>query len=99
MATPISPRSCWVPAPTRARPRASTATPRSRTGRAARMLAARQGHGALVGAMLAGGANPETATDNGTTPLMFAAASGDVASGEAGAKRKGGGNARRAGGG
>ena len=76
-----SPRSCWAPAPTRARPRASTAT-------RPLMLAARQGHGAVVEALLAGGANPETATDNGTTVLMFAAASGDVASVEAIAKRK-----------
>ena len=52
------------------------------------MLAARQGHGAVVEALLAGGANPETTTDNGTTVLMFAAASGDVASVEAIAKRK-----------
>ena len=51
------------------------------------MLAARHGHGAVVEALLAGGANPETTTDNGTTVLMFAAASGDVASVEAIVKR------------
>jgi ankyrin repeat protein len=52
------------------------------------MLAARQGHGGVVEALLEGGADPTDATDNGTTVLMFAAASGDVASVEAIAKRK-----------
>ncbi|MDH4064176.1 MAG: ankyrin repeat domain-containing protein [Acidobacteriota bacterium] len=47
------------------------------------MLAARQGHGAVVEALLEGGADPDVATENGTTVLMFAAASGDVASVEA----------------
>jgi uncharacterized protein len=51
------------------------------------MLAARQGHGAVVEALLAGGADPEVKTDNGTTVLMFAAASGDVTAVEAIAKR------------
>jgi ankyrin repeat protein len=52
------------------------------------MLAARQGHGRVVEALLAGGADPSITTDNGTTVLMFAAASGDVACVEAIAKRK-----------
>ena len=44
------------------------------------LLAAKQGHGAVVGALLEGGATAATATDNGTTALMFAAQSGDVRS-------------------
>jgi ankyrin repeat protein len=44
------------------------------------LLAARQGHGAVVEALLDGGANAAAITDNGTTALMFAAQSGDVRS-------------------
>ena len=50
------------------------------------MLAARHGHGAVVEAAGAG-ADASATTDNGTTSLMFAAASGDVRSIDAPAGR------------
>ena len=44
------------------------------------LLAAKQGHGAVLELLLGGGAAASAATDNGTTALMFAAQSGDVRS-------------------
>ncbi|MEP7117423.1 MAG: ankyrin repeat domain-containing protein, partial [Acidobacteriota bacterium] len=44
------------------------------------LLAAKQGHGAVVDRLLAGGATAGAGTDNGTTALMFAAQSGDLRS-------------------
>ncbi len=44
------------------------------------LLAAKAGYGDVVAALLASGADAGVKTDNGTTALMFAAASGDVAS-------------------
>lgn len=41
-------------------------------------LAARNGHGAVVKALLGAGADPKAASASGATPLMLAAASGDV---------------------
>ena len=67
---------CSGPAPTR---RATTRI----GGYTPLMLAARHGHGAVVEALLAAGADAKTTTDNGTTPLMFAGAVGRVASVEA----------------
>ncbi len=42
------------------------------------LLAAKQGHGAVIEVLLKNGANAAAATDNRTTALMFAAQSGDV---------------------
>lgn len=43
------------------------------------LLAAKNGHAAMIETLLKGGADPNQATTNGTSPLMFAAASGSVA--------------------
>jgi uncharacterized protein len=58
------------------------------------LLAARHGHGAVVEALLVGGANVSAATDNGTTALMFAAQSGHVRAVELLLDRKADPNAR-----
>jgi ankyrin repeat protein len=42
------------------------------------LLASKNGHAALVGALLEAGADPNEATTNGTTALMLASASGSV---------------------
>jgi ankyrin repeat protein len=60
------------------------------------LLAARQGSSPVVKALLDGGADPNARTSNGTTALMFAAASGDVASVELLVARKVDLNAREA---
>src|SRR6476646_2615464 len=41
-------------------------------------LASQQGHGNIVQALIKAGGDVKTGTPNGTTPLMVAAASGDV---------------------
>jgi len=42
------------------------------------LIASRNGHAALVDALLAGGADPNLATSNGATPLMMAAQGGNA---------------------
>jgi len=42
------------------------------------LMAAKNGNGAMIEALVGGGADPNTATTNGTTPLMLAAASGQA---------------------
>ena len=59
-------RRCSTPAPTCA-PRPASAATRRCSSRA------ENGHAAVIEALLAGGADPNCATSNGTTPLMLAA--------------------------